>query len=291
MKKAPAAFTQRLLTLSFTSRPSTSPTPANASHQEAAGPGNSDSVPLSPETTWLCSKCEKPVNVGLGGQYNYDQHQRSKKCKKAEAALKKKRSEEKRATLLRNFFEEPATKTPATVPTPPLVRPPPRASSASPPISRTSSPAPGAVYAASSRASSSNIMYDSEPVSRSPPAPTDENSGADLTSIVPTTTSDSLQPAATVASQVLPSSPASATVNPATAPHAALPELQCVSAKRNLTDSLNLECICGNQVTEDQRVSSAVKCDRSGCETVWFHEDCAASGGKRGWVCESCKPT
>ncbi|KAK6996497.1 hypothetical protein R3P38DRAFT_3071092 [Favolaschia claudopus] len=157
-------------------------------------------------------------------------------------------------------------------------------------MSRTSSPAP-AVFAASSRASSSNIMYNSEPASRSPSAPTHENLGADLTSIVvPTgTTSVSFKPAATVASQVLPSSQASATVNPATSPHAALPE-PCLSAKRTLTD--NLECICGNQVTEDQRVSnSIVKCGRSGCETVWFHEDCADSGGKTGWVCESCKPT
>ncbi|KAK7006249.1 hypothetical protein R3P38DRAFT_3214299 [Favolaschia claudopus] len=256
---------------------STSQTPANASHQEAAGLGNSDSAPLAPETTWQCSKCEKPVNVGTGGQYNYDVHQRSGKCKKAEAALKKKRSKEQSATLLRNFFKEPATKTPATVPTPPRVQPLPRASSSSPPISRTYSPAPAASSRASSYEPASRIT---NPPDSDPPAPTIEDSGADLTSIAPTTTSDFLQPAATAQ--------ASATANPATAPHTAVAE-ELLSAKRIRTD--NLECICGKQVTEDQRVSSAVKCGRSGCETVWFHEDCAASGGKPGWVCESCKPT
>ncbi|KAK7014595.1 hypothetical protein R3P38DRAFT_3573313, partial [Favolaschia claudopus] len=123
-------------------------------------------------------------------------------------------------------------------------------------------------------------------------APTLENSGADLNSITPTTTSDSIQLAPTVASPVLPALQVSVTVNTApgtnTAAAEELPKLR-VRAKRNLTD--NLECICGHQVTEDQRVSSAVKCGRSGCETVWFHDECADSGGKKGWVCESCKPT
>ncbi|KAK6980552.1 hypothetical protein R3P38DRAFT_3466276 [Favolaschia claudopus] len=112
MKKAPAAFTKRLSTLSFTSRRSTSPTPTNASNQEAAGAENSDPTPLAPETTWQCSKCEKPVKVGLAGQYNYDEHQKSEKCKKAEAALKKKRSEAKGASLFRNFFKNLLQKLP-----------------------------------------------------------------------------------------------------------------------------------------------------------------------------------
>ncbi|KAK7024705.1 hypothetical protein R3P38DRAFT_2707584, partial [Favolaschia claudopus] len=164
MKKAPPAFTKRLSTFSLTSRRSASPTPTNASNQEAAGPENSDSAPLAPDTTWTCTKCEKPVKVGFAGQYNYDEHQKSEKCKKGEAALKKKRSEQKGATLFRSFFKKPAAKTSPTVPTPPLVRPLPR----SPPVSRTSSPSPS-VHAVSSRASSPNTMY--EPASRitSPP--------------------------------------------------------------------------------------------------------------------------
>ncbi|KAK6997233.1 hypothetical protein R3P38DRAFT_2798748 [Favolaschia claudopus] len=38
--------------------------------------------------------------------------------------------------------------------------------------------------------------------------------------------------------------------------------------KRNLTEEL--ECICGQEVTEQQRQSSALQCTRAGCETIWF---------------------
>ncbi|KAJ7801774.1 hypothetical protein B0H14DRAFT_3489180 [Mycena olivaceomarginata] len=38
-----------------------------------------------------------------------------------------------------------------------------------------------------------------------------------------------------------------------------------------------VECICGKEVTNDQRESDAVKCIRAGCETIWFHIDCAAA--------------
>ncbi|KAK6966473.1 hypothetical protein R3P38DRAFT_3246072 [Favolaschia claudopus] len=37
--------------------------------------------------------------------------------------------------------------------------------------------------------------------------------------------------------------------------------------KRNLTEEL--ECICGQEVTEQQRQSSALQCTRAGCETIW----------------------
>jgi hypothetical protein len=51
-------------------------------------------------------------------------------------------------------------------------------------------------------------------------------------------------------------------------PATSTPELSALRP-RTKRKSAEVECICGNEVTNDQRESDAVKCIRAGCETIW----------------------
>ncbi|KAJ7847451.1 hypothetical protein B0H14DRAFT_3867465 [Mycena olivaceomarginata] len=74
-------------------------------------------------------------------------------------------------------------------------------------------------------------------------------------------------------------------------PATSTPELSALRP-RTKRKAAEVECICGNEVTNDQRESDAVKCIRAGCETIWFHIDCAAAEEwRRNGVCNSCERT
>jgi hypothetical protein len=51
-------------------------------------------------------------------------------------------------------------------------------------------------------------------------------------------------------------------------PATSTPELSALRP-RTKRKAAEVECICGNEVTNDQRESDAVKCIRAGCETIW----------------------
>ncbi|KAJ7796470.1 hypothetical protein B0H14DRAFT_3158054 [Mycena olivaceomarginata] len=51
-------------------------------------------------------------------------------------------------------------------------------------------------------------------------------------------------------------------------PATSTPELSALRS-RTKRKAAEVECICGNEVTNDQRESDAVKCIRAGCETIW----------------------